>query len=253
MQRFIARPLRQRGLSLIELMVALLLSSFLIIGVTQIFITNKQNYTFQQNQIGNQENSRFSITVLQQWLSRAGYRSQPENYVMEEAFPAIGAINGCPSFGAGQVIAKSTSSSSTTVCIRYQRGLESNERNCEGNSISINSSPVNILTKLSFLKTAETINCSAQLESDNSTRDGVSLVGGLLDVSIPNVPSKGDNQQSVTVNLLFASTGKPAQGLSNTVIDGWNALTGANVSLSAGDNRIFQITQSTIALRNSMQ
>ena len=66
MQRFIARPLRQRGLSLIELMVALLLSSFLIIGVTQIFITNKQNYTFQQNQIGNQENSRFSITVLQQ-------------------------------------------------------------------------------------------------------------------------------------------------------------------------------------------
>ena len=37
---------RQRGLSMIELLVALAISSFLILGITQVYIDNKRNYMF---------------------------------------------------------------------------------------------------------------------------------------------------------------------------------------------------------------
>lgn len=35
---------RQTGLSMVELMITLLISSFLILGITQIYIDNKRNY-----------------------------------------------------------------------------------------------------------------------------------------------------------------------------------------------------------------
>ncbi len=44
------RSRRQSGLSMIELLVALAISSFLILGITQIYLDNKRNYLFQQGQ-----------------------------------------------------------------------------------------------------------------------------------------------------------------------------------------------------------
>ena len=41
---------KQHGLSIIELMVALLISSFLIIGITQVYLDNRENTLFQQSQ-----------------------------------------------------------------------------------------------------------------------------------------------------------------------------------------------------------
>ncbi|OVZ72666.1 hypothetical protein CDO43_01055, partial [Pseudomonas aeruginosa] len=41
------RSRRQSGLSMIELLVALAISSFLILGITQIYLDNKRNYLFQ--------------------------------------------------------------------------------------------------------------------------------------------------------------------------------------------------------------
>lgn len=40
----------QLGISMIELLVAMLISSFLIIGVTQVYLDNRSNTLFQQNQ-----------------------------------------------------------------------------------------------------------------------------------------------------------------------------------------------------------
>ena len=53
----------QAGLSLIELLIALAISSFLILGITQIYIDNKRSYNFQQSQAGNQENHRFLVMM----------------------------------------------------------------------------------------------------------------------------------------------------------------------------------------------
>ncbi len=64
---------RQRGLTLIEIMVALLIGSFLLAGVLQIFIVNRQTYRVQENLSRIQENGRFAIDYLNRYIRLAGY------------------------------------------------------------------------------------------------------------------------------------------------------------------------------------
>ena len=63
---------RQNGLSMIELLISLAISSFLILGITQVYIDNKRNQVFQLNQMGNLEGSRFAALVIDQYLGKAG-------------------------------------------------------------------------------------------------------------------------------------------------------------------------------------
>ncbi|MFT0635444.1 PilW family protein, partial [Pseudomonas sihuiensis] len=68
---------RQNGLSMIELLISLAISSFLILGITQVYIDNKRNQVFQLNQMGNLEGSRFAALMIDQYLGKAGYRRNP--------------------------------------------------------------------------------------------------------------------------------------------------------------------------------
>ncbi|WP_137970892.1 PilW family protein [Pseudomonas sp. F(2018)] len=117
---------KQGGISLIELMVAMLISVFLLLGVTQVYLDNKESYLFQQNQGSNVENARFSILILEQELSKTGYRRRPDE-TMETAFPKDDAS--CGGLSAGQVSKKI---SDTSFCIRYQAAFP-NTRGCDGN------------------------------------------------------------------------------------------------------------------------
>lgn len=142
--------IRQHGLSMIELLIALAISSFLILGITQIYIDNKRNYIFQQNQSANQENGRFSLLLLEQELRKAGYRRIVQDS-RELAFPAV-TVNGCPAFDAGEVATPTADGQG--VCIRYQRASNT-ELDCHGNVIG-NNNPVTIR----FEKTATgDLNC----------------------------------------------------------------------------------------------
>lgn len=73
-KRLILRmPIRQSGLTLIEIMVALLIGAFLLAGVIQIFIVNKQTYRVQENLSRMQENGRFALDYLNRYVRLAGY------------------------------------------------------------------------------------------------------------------------------------------------------------------------------------
>lgn len=120
---------KQHGLSIIEMMVALLISSFLIIGITQVYLDNRENTLFQQSQGQNIDNARFSILLLEQTLAKAGYRRAPDE-TMETAFPSD-SIGACGPMGAGQVVKRL---SATSFCIRYQAAFP-DARNCAGDNI----------------------------------------------------------------------------------------------------------------------
>lgn len=127
---------RQRGLSLVELMVALAISSFLILGITQVYIDNKRNYVFQQSQAGNQENTRFAEFMLNTWLNKAGYRRAPDQ-ALEDAFPVAAASTDCGAFIEGAVITSfkpATGTKEVGLCIRYQPASAA-ELDCQGNTI----------------------------------------------------------------------------------------------------------------------
>ncbi|CAG7857594.1 hypothetical protein MCAMS1_02479 [biofilm metagenome] len=64
---------KQSGLTLIEIMIALLLGLFLIGGIIQVFITNKQSYRLMEAQSRLQENGRFALELLNHDIRLAGY------------------------------------------------------------------------------------------------------------------------------------------------------------------------------------
>ena len=64
----------QRGLSLIELMVAMLLSMLLLLGATQMFITSKQSYSNNTDLARIQENARFAMEFIGYDLRNAGFK-----------------------------------------------------------------------------------------------------------------------------------------------------------------------------------
>ena len=64
---------REEGLSLIELMIALLIGSILILGVTQVFGASRAAYQLSEGMSRVQENGRFALDYLQRDLRMAGH------------------------------------------------------------------------------------------------------------------------------------------------------------------------------------
>lgn len=198
---------RQSGISLIELMIALLISSFLIIGVTSMFINNKQAYVFQQGQAGNQESARFALLLLNQELAKAGYRAlAQDDYFI--AFPAVSAANGCPAFSAGQVMQRSTSGNG--VCFRYQ-SYAVTARDCLGQAIAANAI---VTTRLEYDATSGTLQCAAQGATGQLVTGlanlqfqyGVDLNSTRRAQTFVTAPDANVSIVAVRYALLFAST-----------------------------------------------
>ncbi len=64
----------QKGLTLIEIMIALLIGVFLLGGIIQIFIGSKQTYRMQEGLSRLQENGRFALDFLAKDIRMGGYR-----------------------------------------------------------------------------------------------------------------------------------------------------------------------------------
>lgn len=121
--------IRQAGLSLIELMIAIALSLLLILGVTQIFLSSKTTYASNQALSAIQESGRFAIEILSKDIRNTGYKGQcltmPVNHMgggsssiwAQEDEPIHGWENSKPSF-----VEKSVVSSSDTLFIQFAEG-----------------------------------------------------------------------------------------------------------------------------------
>ncbi len=64
---------KQKGFSVVELMVALLLGLFLVSGVTAMYISGKETYRMTDNLSRLQESLRFSLEFISQDIRMAGY------------------------------------------------------------------------------------------------------------------------------------------------------------------------------------
>jgi type IV pilus assembly protein PilW len=71
---FDIRP-RQRGLTLIELMIAMVLGLMIILGVVSFFITNNQTYRVNEALAKMQENARIALELLSREIRMAGATS----------------------------------------------------------------------------------------------------------------------------------------------------------------------------------
>ena len=70
----ISKPLhRCRGFSLVELMVALVITLILLAGIGQIFLSSKKSFTIQDSLSRIQENGRYALETVVADLRRSGY------------------------------------------------------------------------------------------------------------------------------------------------------------------------------------
>jgi type IV pilus assembly protein PilW len=109
----------QCGLTLIELMIALLISSILMFGVGTIYVSSKRGYNIQDNLARQQENSRFSVELLVHDLRMAGY---PKRYVSSPI------VTGSTADGGG--------TANDTVTVEYLGNTDCLGQNTPANSCS---------------------------------------------------------------------------------------------------------------------
>ena len=282
---------RQRGLSMVELLVALAISSFLVLGITQLYLAAKRNDLFRQSQAANLENSRFAVLLLNELISKAGYRRSPEQS-LQQAFPetSTALAKHCESFAAGAVVTKlkTASNGETGFCIRYQPAF-ADEYTCDGSKVSLtNPKPMlppalseTIYVAIKFIPqrtdlSQGSLNCISDISGT------VQLIQGIADMRIefglgaavntagqqanrelrdnqPFVAAEAWNKQGVVralrYSLLLASTANQRDSSESKVYDDWLALTDASAAarLQAADQRrMYQQVSSLQTLRNML-
>lgn len=234
------RAATQAGLSLIEMMVALTISCFLIIGITQCYLDNSGTYLFQRGQTSNLDKSRFAALILEQLLARTGYRAEPW-VSLANSFPAGGASSGCPAFAAGETI--KANSAGSGLCIRYQTGADAadNELDCQGEAVT---GSADVLLNLTYDSS------SGQLSCVTGSTSAV-LVDDVAGFAISGPPASADASQSVRFALLLSNGASPRGGVASDVLERWNTLSGQ--SLATDSTQAFQISQGSVTLRNLMR
>lgn len=119
----------QKGLSLIELLIAMLLGLMLTAGALQMMLSSQQIYQATDTLSRIQENGRFALNFLSKDIRMAGYNTDedPSEIAIGKIFwdGACGASNPCTTNGAG--------SDSDQIGILMD---PSNDLDCQGNAVA---------------------------------------------------------------------------------------------------------------------
>ena len=255
----------QRGLSLVELMIALLLGLVLILGVSQITISSKQTYTVVNSQSQTQENARVVKHFLGRGLRHAGYWDDATTPML---FPATGG------FEENQILMASNNDSTDaavldgtdSITIRFNGSSDSQLRSCIGTVPSENQIIVDRYYVAPAGGTAPVarLMCSSQLQDLSGTvisttvqplivgienlqiEFGIAGSGGITEYVGAGSVSDWSEIRSVRYALL-ATSNQDATGDENTrtyqLLDG-------ETHAASGDSRMRQVQRDTIFLRN---
>lgn len=272
----------QHGLSLVELLIALAISSFLILGITQVYIDNKRNQVFQASQVGNLENSRFATLIIDQYLAKAGYRRQP-TALPEQTFAARSADSDCMAFAAGAPVTALATSAGKGFCLRYLP-QQTGELDCQGQASSVSyteafpnvPSTNQIILAFKFEPNADPSKGRLMCKSLTATNPQYNeILSGIADMRLEfgvgtsaatdkrilNFKASEDWTPSdgiingVRYQLLLTGGAKLRTGEDSAVLADWITAASATTKgrLEKGDNgHIYQVAGSTQSLRNQM-
>ncbi len=98
---------RQRGITLIELLIALALSLAVLIGISSVYIAVKQSFRFQENTGRLQEDANFALDTISRELRMAGFagcagiRTEAAPLPTGTRFPSSVLVSGSPGSPSG--------------------------------------------------------------------------------------------------------------------------------------------------------
>jgi type IV pilus assembly protein PilW len=117
---------RQRGFTMIELMIALLIGLFLMGGLLSLLQSNKRAFTSQNKLSQLQDSERLAMTMLNDVVEQAGYFPDPTLNTALSTLPLSG------SFAQGQSLTGSTAGTGDTISVRYTTANGDGILNCTG-------------------------------------------------------------------------------------------------------------------------
>lgn len=224
---------RQRGFTLVEILVALAIGALLTVGFVQIFSGSKKTYLVQDNLSRLQENGRFAMDFLSQDIRMAGFR---DNATPANPFPdvAISGFEGSdnPESNVGDAIE-----------IRYEA-----DRNCVGNDPDTVAD--GIARNIFFIKDGE-LKCKGNGQVEP-------LVEGMEDMQILYGEDTTPNDDDYTANRYLPADA--VSDMANVVsvritlmvrtLDDHLALQDSTTPSGGTDRRLRQTFTKTISLRN---
>lgn len=130
---------KQCGLSVVELLVAVVIGMLLLTGVLQVFLASKQTYSSNEAASRLQENGRFALEFIAQSARHAGY-IEPANTDTEKPAPIASTQNAtcgdCSIDGTDDTSEEVVARRSDKVGFILQPKIQSDERfNCLGKSV----------------------------------------------------------------------------------------------------------------------
>lgn len=133
----------ERGFSLVELMISLVLGLIVIAAVSMVFLSSSRTSTATNILSRAQESSRFSVQYIGRELRMAGYSSSYEAGVVSRSiiFPSDATFT-----TAGQVVVGDDNSTASgilggtdTIQVRYMGSGSAEISDCQGNAVSATS------------------------------------------------------------------------------------------------------------------
>lgn len=252
--------IHQRGLTLVEMMVAITVGLLLLGGVVQIFFSNSQAYRVQDDMARVQENGRFALDMLAQNIRKAGYKANaPDDDLLVFAsdtglaapyaqFPVAGSVVG------GTVAGAPVKANTDAITFRFQQSTDGTLRDCL-NQLATTDPVVNVF----YVDTQNNLRCRSNFGGDLALIEGVEnmLITYGIDTDLDlnadkyldeaNVAaSEWDQVVSVRIAVLTRSL---ADNLTSAPVPyAWNGAT-----ITPADRRIRRVFINTVNLRNVTQ
>lgn len=131
MIRAAASRRRQRGLTLIEMMVSIALGLLILAAILQLFTASRQTYRLQQNVARMQENARIAVEVLQRSVRDAGFEPPPASTAVLTCASADNCLlGGQNDLTSSQATSRGARQGSDTLTVRFRS--DGNMSDCIG-------------------------------------------------------------------------------------------------------------------------
>ena len=242
-----------KGFSLVELMVTFLISSIVVIGIIQVFVSNRESFRVQTNLGRLQENSRFALTHLSRVVRLAGYQGDDaDDWVLGPLSTGNGGL--VPIDGTNN-----DSNGSDTVTIFYMGSADGFTKDCLGNTIGAG----DVVGNRFSLNASNELQCATNLNGGAfggavALLDNIEAFHVLYGVDTDSdgsansyLPSTGvtdfEDVVSVRMSLLLLTADDNLAPLADT-----NNYVVVDETIAApGDRRLRRVLLTTISLRNN--
>ncbi|MDG4553254.1 MAG: PilW family protein [Candidatus Competibacter sp.] len=243
---------RQHGMTLIEIMVSLVISLFLLTGLLQMFIATRQSSRIQENLSRIQENGRFGIEYINRVVRQAGYRSRA-TILNGEAFKHkfnVDRVEGSNDNGVNN---------SDNIVVRFEgeNPGQGEVRNCLNQVITSPAISIDTLSVNTDAQGILNLYCQVITPAGTAAQPSQPVLENVEDMQILYGERKGGNLAYVPAtnvqnwdNVFSARISLLLRTAENNLVEAPQSYTINGMTITPTDRRLRRVFTTTVALRN---